>query len=127
MKVKVRLPVGTVVGDKVTVTLTESGAAKRMSSGEDSSGLTATAMVDQADIDSRSIDVEFDQAPATGSYTLEEKVTSADGSVEKYVATRTVDVQATETEPAKSDSNGGSVGWGLMMVLSGLLAWRRRR
>ncbi len=127
LKVKVRLPVGTVVGDKVTVTLTESGAAKRMSSGEDSSGLTATATVDQSDIDSRNIEVEFAQAPATGSYTLEEKVTSADGSVEKYVATRTVDVQATETEPAKSDSNGGSVGWGLMMVLSGLLAWRRRR
>ncbi|KOO12228.1 nuclease, partial [Vibrio xuii] len=69
LKVKVRLPVGTVVGDKVTVTLTESGAAKRMSSGEDSSGLTATATVDQSDIDSRNIEVEFAQAPATGSYT----------------------------------------------------------
>ncbi|MEH0760347.1 ExeM/NucH family extracellular endonuclease [Vibrio sp. 16] len=126
LTVEVRLPVNAVVGDIVTVTL---GAPAQQESARTANGgsYTASVTLEQAHIDARSVKVEFDDVPEEGSYELVEKVTDSTGTNVKYEATRTVEVAKASTADDNEDSDGGSTGFGLLVALSGLLAWRRRK
>lgn len=125
LMVEVSLPVNAVVGDTVTVTL---GAPAQQESARSANvgSYTASVMLEQAHIDARRVDVEFDDVPAEGSYELVEKITDSNGTV-KYETTRTVEVAKASTSDDKEESDGGSTGFGLLVALSGLLAWRRRK
>ena len=121
---EVRLPPNAVVGDIVTVSLTE--ATQAASSTSDADGYEASATLTQADIDARSVSVEFDKAPTEGQYVLEEKVTDSTGNTVKFSDSRDVTLEASSTTPS-DDDDGGSFGFGALIALLGLGLFRRRR
>ncbi|MFN1584176.1 ExeM/NucH family extracellular endonuclease [Vibrio rotiferianus] len=123
LAVEVRLPPNAVVGDIVTVSLTK--AAQAASSTSDEDGYTASATLTQTDIDARSANVEFDQAPAEGQYVLEEKVTDSTGNTVKFSDSRDVTLEPSSTTPSEDD-DGGSFGFGALLALLGLGLFRRR-
>ncbi|MDF5688927.1 GlyGly-CTERM sorting domain-containing protein, partial [Vibrio parahaemolyticus] len=122
----VRLPPTAVVGDIVTVNLTPSTQAAAASS--DTKAYSASQTLVQADIDARSVNIEFEQTPEQGNYQLEEKVTDSTGNIVKFSSVRDVSMTQTEagTEGSK-DSDGGSFGFGALFALLGLGLFRRRR
>ncbi|HDM8046169.1 TPA: ExeM/NucH family extracellular endonuclease [Vibrio campbellii] len=124
LAVEVRLPPNAVVGDIVTVSLTE--ATQAASSTSDADGYEASATLTQADIDARSVSVEFDKAPTEGQYVLEEKVTDSTGNTVKFSDSRAVTLEASSTNPS-DDDDGGSFGFGALIALLGLGLFRRRR
>ncbi|MDF4652958.1 GlyGly-CTERM sorting domain-containing protein, partial [Vibrio parahaemolyticus] len=121
-----RLPPTAVVGDIVTVNLTPSTQAAAASS--DTKAYSASQTLVQADIDARSVNIEFEQTPEQGNYQLEEKVTDSTGNIVKFSSVRDVSMTQTEagTEGSK-DSDGGSFGFGALFALLGLGLFRRRR
>ncbi|PQJ39035.1 nuclease [Vibrio campbellii] len=123
LAVEVRLPPNAVVGDIVTVSLTE--ATQAASSTSDADGYEASATLTQADIDARSVSVEFDKAPTEGQYVLEEKVTDSTNTV-KFSDSRDVTLEPSSTNPS-DDDDGGSFGFGALIALLGLGLFRRRR
>jgi hypothetical protein len=125
LAVEVRLPPNAVVGDIVTVSLTE--ATQAASSTSDADGYEASATLTQADIDARSVSVEFDKAPTEGQYVLEEKVTDSTGNTVKFSDSRAVTLEASSTNPSDDDDDGGSFGFGALIALLGLGLFRRRR
>ncbi len=124
LAVEVRLPPNAVVGDIVTVSLTE--ATQAASSTSDADGYEASATLTQADIDARSVNVEFDKAPTEGQYVLEEKVTDSSGNTVKFSDSRDVTLEPSSTNPS-DDDDGGSFGFGALIALLGLGLFRRRR
>ncbi|WP_264403891.1 ExeM/NucH family extracellular endonuclease [Vibrio owensii] len=124
LAVEVRLPPNAVVGDIVTVSLTE--ATQAASSTSDADGYEASATLTQTDIDARSVSVEFDKAPTEGQYVLEEKVTDSTGNTVKFSDSRDVTLEASSTTPS-DDDDGGSFGFGALIALLGLGLFRRRR
>ncbi|MBS9861784.1 ExeM/NucH family extracellular endonuclease [Vibrio alginolyticus] len=124
LAVEVRLPPNAVVGDIVTVSLTE--ATQAASSTSDADGYEASATLTQTDIDARSVSVEFDKAPTQGQYVLEEKVTDSTGTTVKFSDSRDVTLEASSTTPS-GDDDGGSFGFGALIALLGLGLFRRRR
>lgn len=124
LAVEVRLPPNAVVGDIVTVSLTE--ATQAASSTSDTDGYEASATLTQADIDARSVSVEFDKAPTEGQYVLEEKVTDSTGNTVKFSDSRDVTLEPSSTNPSEDD-DGGSFGFGALLALLGLGLFRRRR
>ncbi|ARV73735.1 ExeM/NucH family extracellular endonuclease [Vibrio campbellii] len=124
LAVEVRLPPNAVVGDIVTVSLTE--ATQAASSTSDADGYEASATLTQADIDARSVSVEFDKAPTEGQYVLEEKVTDSTGNTVKFSDSRAVTLEASSTNPS-DDDDGGSFGFGALIALLGLGLFGRRR
>ncbi|MGR2664698.1 ExeM/NucH family extracellular endonuclease [Vibrio campbellii] len=124
LAVEVRLPPNAVVGDIVTVSLTE--ATQAASSTSDADGYEASATLTQADIDARSASVEFDKAPTEGQYVLEEKVTDSTGNTVKFSDSRDVTLEPSSTNPS-DDDDGGSFGFGALIALLGLGLFRRRR
>ncbi|ALR92633.1 MULTISPECIES: ExeM/NucH family extracellular endonuclease [Vibrio] len=126
LAVDVRLPPTAVVGDIVTVNLTPSTQAAAASS--DTKAYSASQTLVQADIDARSVNIEFEQTPEQGNYQLEEKVTDSTGNIVKFSSVRDVSMTQTEagTEGSK-DSDGGSFGFGALFALLGLGLFRRRR
>ncbi|WP_191118147.1 ExeM/NucH family extracellular endonuclease [Vibrio campbellii] len=124
LAVEVRLPPNAVVGDIVTVSLTE--ATQAASSTSDADGYEASTTLTQADIDARSVSVEFDKAPTEGQYVLEEKVTDSTGNTVKFSDSRDVTLEASSTNPS-DDDDGGSFGFGALIALLGLGLFRRRR
>ncbi|MBS9838755.1 ExeM/NucH family extracellular endonuclease [Vibrio alginolyticus] len=126
LAVDVRLPPTAVVGDIVTVNLTPSTQAAAASS--DTKAYSASQTLVQADIDARSVNIEFEQTPEQGNYQLEEKVTDSTGNIVKFSSVRDVSMTQTEagTEVSK-DSDGGSFGFGALFALLGLGLFRRRR
>ncbi|HGY9595477.1 TPA: ExeM/NucH family extracellular endonuclease [Vibrio campbellii] len=124
LAVEVRLPPNAVVGDIVTVSLTE--ATQAASSTSDADGYEASATLTQADIDARSVSVEFDKAPTEGQYVLEEKVTDSSGNTVKFSDSRDVTLEPSSTNPS-DDDDGGSFGFGALIALLGLGLFRRRR
>lgn len=124
LAVEVRLPPNAVVGDIVTVSLTE--ATQAASSTSDADGYEASATLIQADIDARSVSVEFDKAPTEGQYVLEEKVTDSSGNTVKFSDSRDVTLEPSSTNPS-DDDDGGSFGFGALIALLGLGLFRRRR
>lgn len=128
LTVNVRLPLDAAEGDIVTVTLTTPAQQNAARSAD--IDYTSTVTLTQADVNARTVAVEFENAPEEGTYQLEETVTDSTGATVKYQATRTVEVEKapTSTDGEESDdSDGGSTGFGLLFALSGLLAWRRRK
>ncbi|MHA2708558.1 ExeM/NucH family extracellular endonuclease [Vibrio owensii] len=124
LAVEVRLPPNAVVGDIVTVSLTE--ATQAASSTSDADGYEASATLTQTDIDARSVSVEFDKAPTEGQYVLEEKVTDSSGNTVKFSDSRDVTLEPSSTNPS-DDDDGGSFGFGALVALLGLGLFRRRR
>ncbi|WP_404973305.1 ExeM/NucH family extracellular endonuclease [Vibrio campbellii] len=124
LAVEVRLPPNAVVGDIVTVSLTE--ATQAASSTSDADGYEASTTLTQADIDARSVSVEFDKAPTEGQYVLEEKVTDSTGNTVKFSDSRDVTLEPSSTNPS-DDDDGGSFGFGALIALLGLGLFRRRR
>ncbi|WDG08572.1 ExeM/NucH family extracellular endonuclease [Vibrio campbellii] len=124
LAVEVRLPPNAVVGDIVTVSLTE--ATQAASSTSDADGYEASTTLTQADIDARSVSVEFDKAPTEGQYVLEEKVTDSSGNTVKFSDSRDVTLEPSSTNPS-DDDDGGSFGFGALIALLGLGLFRRRR
>ncbi|MCC8255850.1 ExeM/NucH family extracellular endonuclease [Vibrio campbellii] len=124
LAVEVRLPPNAVVGDIVTVSLTE--ATQAASSTSDADGYEASATLTQTDIDARSVSVEFDKAPTEGQYVLEEKVTDSSGNTVKFSDSRDVTLERSSTNPS-DDDDGGSFGFGALVALLGLGLFRRRR
>ncbi|AYO10617.1 ExeM/NucH family extracellular endonuclease [Vibrio campbellii] len=124
LAVEVRLPPNAVVGDIVTVSLTE--ATQAASSTSDADGYEASTTLTQADIDARSVSVEFDKAPTEGQYVLEEKVTDSSGNTVKFSDSRDVTLEPSSTNPS-DDDDGGSFGFGALVALLGLGLFRRRR
>lgn len=124
LAVEVRLPPNAVVGDIVTVSLTE--ATQAASSTSDADGYEASATLTQTDIDARSVSVEFDKAPTEGQYVLEEKVTDSTGNIVKFSDSRDVTLEPSSTNPS-DDDDGGSFGFGALIALLGLGLFRRRR
>ncbi|KAB2116229.1 ExeM/NucH family extracellular endonuclease [Vibrio alginolyticus] len=125
LAVEVRLPPNAVVGDIVTVSLTE--ATQAASSTSDTDGYEASATLTQTDIDARSVSVEFDKAPTEGQYVLEEKVTDSTGNTVKFSDSRDVTLEPSSTNPSDDDDDGGSFGFGALFALLGLGLFRRRR
>ncbi|EPS3432709.1 ExeM/NucH family extracellular endonuclease [Vibrio alginolyticus] len=126
LAVDVRLPPTAVVGDIVTVNLTPSTQAAAASS--DTKAYSASQTLVQADIDARSVNIEFEQTPEQGNYQLEEKVTDSTGNIVKFSSVRDVSMTQTETGTEGSkDSDGGSFGFGALFALLGLGLFRRRR
>lgn len=125
LAVEVRLPPNAVVGDIVTVSLTE--ATQAASSTSDTDGYEASATLTQTDIDARSVSVEFDKAPTEGQYVLEEKVTDSTGNTVKFSDSRDVTLEPSSTNPSDDDYDGGSFGFGALFALLGLGLFRRRR
>ncbi len=126
LAVDVRLPPTAVVGDIVTVNLTPSTQAAAPSS--DTKAYSASQTLVQADIDARSVNIEFEQTPEQGNYQLEEKVTDSTGNIVKFSSVRDVSMTQTETGTEGSkDSDGGSFGFGALFALLGLGLFRRRR
>ncbi|MGI2977850.1 ExeM/NucH family extracellular endonuclease [Vibrio alginolyticus] len=125
LAVEVRLPPNAVVGDIVTVSLTE--ATQAASSTSDTDGYEASATLTQTDIDARSVSVEFDKAPTEGQYVLEEKVTDSTGNTVKFSDSRDVTLEPSSTTPSDDDDDGGSFGFGALFALLGLGLFRRRR
>ncbi|KIF47980.1 nuclease [Vibrio owensii 47666-1] len=124
LAVEVRLPPNAVVGDIVTVSLTE--ATQAASSTSDADGYEASATLTQTDIDARRVSVEFDKAPTEGQYVLEEKVTDSTGNTVKFSDSRDVTLEPSSTNPS-DDDDGGSFGFGALIALLGLGLFRRRR
>ncbi|UTZ42425.1 ExeM/NucH family extracellular endonuclease [Vibrio campbellii] len=124
LAVEVRLPPNAVVGDIVIVSLTE--ATQAASSTSDADGYEASTTLTQADIDARSVSVEFDKAPTEGQYVLEEKVTDSTGNTVKFSDSRDVTLEPSSTNPS-DDDDGGSFGFGALIALLGLGLFRRRR
>ncbi|MET2855178.1 ExeM/NucH family extracellular endonuclease [Vibrio owensii] len=124
LAVEVRLPPNAVVGDIVTVSLTE--ATQAASSTSDAEGYEASATLTQADIDARSVSVKFDKVPTEGQYVLEEKVTDSTGNTVKFSDSRDVTLEPSSTNPS-DDDDGGSFGFGALIALLGLGLFRRRR
>lgn len=124
LAVEVRLPPNAVVGDIVTVSLTEATQAASLTS--DADGYEASATLTQTDIDARSVSVEFDKAPTEGQYVLEEKVTDSTGNTVKFSDSRDVTLEPSSTNPS-DDDDGGSFGFGALVALLGLGLFRRRR
>ncbi|WP_053350715.1 ExeM/NucH family extracellular endonuclease [Vibrio alginolyticus] len=126
LAVDVRLPPTAVVGDIVTVNLTPSTQAAAAST--DTKAYSASQTLVQADIDARSVNIEFEQTPEQGNYQLEEKVTDSTGNIVKFSSVRDVSMTQTETGTEGSkDSDGGSFGFGALFALLGLGLFRRRR
>ncbi|MCG6220454.1 ExeM/NucH family extracellular endonuclease [Vibrio antiquarius] len=125
LAIDVRLPPTAVAGDIVTVNLTASTQAAATSS--DAKVYSASQTLTQTDIDARSVNIEFEQAPEQGNYQLEEKVTDSTGNVVKFSAVRDVSMTQTETGAEGSkDSDGGSFGFGALLAMLGLGLVRRR-
>ncbi|MFH4603640.1 ExeM/NucH family extracellular endonuclease [Vibrio diabolicus] len=125
LAIDVRLPPTAVAGDIVTVNLTASTQAAATSS--DAKVYSASQTLTQTDIDARSVNIEFEQAPEQGNYQLEEKVTDSTGNVVKFSAVRDVSMTQTETGAEGSkDSDGGSFGFGALFAMLGLGLVRRR-
>ncbi|HHX8315316.1 TPA: ExeM/NucH family extracellular endonuclease [Vibrio diabolicus] len=125
LAIDVRLPPTAVAGDIVTVNLTASTQAAATSS--DAKVYSASQTLTQTDIDARSVNIEFEQAPEQGNYQLEEKVTDSTGNVVKFSAVRDVSMTQTETGAEGSkDSDGGSFGFGALLAMLGLGLLRRR-
>ncbi|MCR9932137.1 ExeM/NucH family extracellular endonuclease [Vibrio antiquarius] len=125
LAIDVRLPPTAVVGDIVTVNLTASTQAAATSS--DAKVYSASQTLTQTDIDARSVNIEFEQAPEQGNYQLEEKVTDSTGNVVKFSSVRDVSMTQTETGAEGSkDSDGGSFGFGALLAMLGLGLVRRR-
>ncbi|EGQ7905381.1 ExeM/NucH family extracellular endonuclease [Vibrio alginolyticus] len=125
LAVEVRLPPNAVVGDIVTVSLTE--ATQAASSTSDTDDYEASATLTQTDIDARSVSVEFDKAPTEGQYVLEEKVTDSTGNTVKFSDSRDVTLEPSSTNPSDDDDDGGSFGFGALFALLGLGLFRRHR
>lgn len=125
LAIDVRLPPTAVAGDIVTVNLTASTQAAATSS--DAKVYSASQTLTQTDIDARSVNIEFEQAPEQGNYQLEEKVTDSTGNVVKFSSVRDVSMTQTETGAEGSkDSDGGSFGFGTLLAMLGLGLLRRR-
>lgn len=125
LAIDVRLPPTAVAGDIVTVNLTASTQAASTSS--DAKVYSASQTLTQTDIDARSVNIEFEQAPEQGNYQLEEKVTDSTGNVVKFSSVRDVSMTQTETGAEGSkDSDGGSFGFGALLAMLGLGLLRRR-
>ncbi|MFH4832168.1 ExeM/NucH family extracellular endonuclease [Vibrio diabolicus] len=125
LAIDVRLPPTAVAGDIVTVNLTVSTQAAATSS--DAKVYSASQTLTQTDIDARSVNIEFEQAPEQGNYQLEEKVTDSTGNVVKFSSVRDVSMTQTETGAEGSkDSDGGSFGFGALLAMLGLGLLRRR-
>ncbi|MCF7455354.1 ExeM/NucH family extracellular endonuclease [Vibrio sp. A1-1] len=125
LAIDVRLPPTAVAGDIVTVNLTASTQAAATSS--DAKVYSASQTLTQTDIDARSVNIEFEQAPEQGNYQLEEKVTDSTGNVVKFSSVRDVSMTQTETDAGGSkDSDGGSFGFGALLAMLGLGLVRRR-
>lgn len=125
LAIDVRLPPTAVAGDIVTVNLTASTQAAATSS--DAKVYSASQTLTQTDIDARSVNIEFEQAPEQGNYQLEEKVTDSTGNVVKFSSVRDVSMTQTETGAEGSkDSDGGSFGFGALLAMFGLGLVRRR-
>ncbi|MDU9595397.1 MULTISPECIES: ExeM/NucH family extracellular endonuclease [Vibrio] len=125
LAIDVRLPPTAVAGDIVTVNLTASTQAAATSS--DAKVYSASQTLTQTDIDARSVNIEFEQAPEQGNYQLEEKVTDSTGNVVKFSSVRDVSMTQTETGAEGSkDSDGGSFGFGALLAMLGLGLVRRR-
>lgn len=125
LAIDVRLPPTAVADDIVTVNLTASTQAAATSS--DAKVYSASQTLTQTDIDARSVNIEFEQAPEQGNYQLEEKVTDSTGNVVKFSAVRDVSMTQTETGAEGSkDSDGGSFGFGALLAMLGLGLLRRR-
>lgn len=125
LAIDVRLPPTAVAGDIVTVNLTASTQAAATSS--DTKVYSASQTLTQTDIDARSVNIEFEQAPEQGNYQLEEKVTDSTGNVVKFSSVRDVSMTQTETGAEGSkDSDGGSFGFGALLAMLGLGLVRRR-
>ncbi|MCZ0761404.1 ExeM/NucH family extracellular endonuclease [Vibrio diabolicus] len=125
LAIDVRLPPTAVAGDIVTVNLTASTQAAATSS--DAKVYSASQTLTQTDIDARSVNIEFEQAPEQGNYQLEEKVTDSTGNVVKFSSVRDVSMTQTETGAEGSkDSDGGSFGFGALLAMLGLGLLRRR-
>ncbi|MCS0303869.1 ExeM/NucH family extracellular endonuclease [Vibrio diabolicus] len=125
LAIDVRLPPTAVAGDIVTVNLTASTQAAATSS--DTKVYSASQTLTQTDIDARSVNIEFEQAPEQGNYQLEEKVTDSTGNVVKFSSVRDVSMTQTETGAEGSkDSDGGSFGFGALLAMLGLGLLRRR-
>lgn len=125
LAIDVRLPPTAVAGDIVTVNLTASTQAATTSS--DAKVYSASQTLTQTDIDARSVNIEFEQAPEQGNYQLEEKVTDSTGNVVKFSSVRDVSMTQTETGAEGSkDSDGGSFGFGALLAMLGLGLLRRR-
>lgn len=124
LAIDVRLPPTAVAGDIVTVNLTASTQAAATSS--DAKVYSASQTLTQTDIDARSVNIEFEQAPEQGNYQLEEKVTDSTGNVVKFSSVRDVSMTQTETGAEGSkDSDGGSFGFGALLAMLGLGLLRR--
>ena len=124
LAIDVRLPPTAVAGDIVTVNLTASTQAAATSS--DAKVYSASQTLTQTDIDARSVNIEFEQAPEQGNYQLEEKVTDSTGNVVKFSSVRDVSMTQTETDAGGSkDSDGGSFGFGALLAMLGLGLVRR--
>ncbi|MHC6801011.1 ExeM/NucH family extracellular endonuclease, partial [Vibrio antiquarius] len=125
LAIDVRLPPTAVAGDIVTVNLTASTQAAATSS--DAKVYSASQTLTQTDIDARSVNIEFEQAPEQGNYQLEEKVTDSTGNVVKFSSVRDVSMTQAETGAEGSkDSDGGSFGFGALLAMLGLGLLRRR-
>ncbi|MGX9998248.1 ExeM/NucH family extracellular endonuclease [Vibrio sp. JZG120] len=125
LAIDVRLPPTAVAGDIVTVNLTASTQTAATSS--DAKVYSASQTLTQTDIDARSVNIEFEQAPEQGNYQLEEKVTDSTGNVVKFSSVRDVSMTQTETGAEGSkDSDGGSFGFGALLAMLGLGLVRRR-
>lgn len=125
LAIDVRLPPTAVAGDIVTVNLTASTQAAATSS--DAKVYSASQTLTKTDIDARSVNIEFEQAPEQGNYQLEEKVTDSTGNVVKFSSVRDVSMTQTETGAEGSkDSDGGSFGFGALLAMLGLGLVRRR-
>ncbi|KAA8598348.1 MULTISPECIES: ExeM/NucH family extracellular endonuclease [Vibrio] len=129
--VEVRLPPNAAVNDIVTVSLTLTGAIQAASSDSEAQGYTASVTLDQADIDARSVNVEFNEELDQGQYLLEEKLTDSTGETVKFSSEREVTVEKSDTTPTvptePEGTVGGSFGFGALMSLFGLAMWRRRK
>lgn len=123
LTVNVTLPFSAKVDDVVTVTLTqESSVAASRSAALTQAGATysASAKVTQTDLDKRSVAVKFDKTPTAGSYKVEQKL----NDTVLYTGNVTI---AESSASSTTNTDGGSVGLGFLMFLSGLTMWRRRK
>ncbi|MCG9553699.1 ExeM/NucH family extracellular endonuclease [Vibrio sp. Isolate31] len=118
--VEVRLPPNAAVNDVLTVSLTPAGAIQATSSNSEPQGYAASATLVQADIDARSVNIEFDEKIAQGQYLLTEKLMDPTGETVKFSSEREVTVTAPK-------NNGGSFGFGALISTFGLAMWRRRK
>lgn len=116
-----------VVGDIVTIELTQASASAQSRSAaafSASSAITASETVTQSHIDEGSVTVEFTEALEQGEYQITQTLTDSTGTVEKAKTVSSVSVvESTDSE----EEDGGSFGFGALLSLIGLGFLRRRK